>query len=201
MTKDGYYLSLSGMMDWFFSYSSSQQHYLQLLRQHHTPAIFYTPHDYLHRMLQSNDTSSGFRGIVLPILFSIVLGFGFVGGFCYFVRLQCEERNARRWRDLEMNDISATTNNDNNNATPATRNNNIHNNDNNNEVNQSRVVRKKHREERRARILQLLTPVRVVCTYNIYTLAEYRWNIRTVPLILVLFFDRCLPRIISHHQH
>jgi hypothetical protein len=105
----------------------------------------------LHRFLQDGNNSRG--RTVLTILYLVVLGLCFVVPVFYYFRMHCEERYARRLRDLELAGITQALE----------QSQNVHR-------EESRAARRKFREERRARINQLFAPVKVVCTYyNIAT--------------------------------
>ena len=106
------------------------------------------------RLLQSyptqnegdDESSERNRGrTVLTVLYLCVLGLCFVVPVFYYFRMHCEERTARRMRELEIAGITAAL----------TESENLHR-------EESRAVRRKYREERRARILQLFAPVRMV---------------------------------------
>jgi hypothetical protein len=95
----------------------------------------------MHRLLQENN-----RGrTVLTVLYLVVLGMCFVVPVFYYVRMHCEERYARRLRELELAGITQALE----------QSQNIHR-------EESRAARRKFREERRARIIQLFTPVKMV---------------------------------------
>jgi hypothetical protein len=180
-------LDVDSIMNWFFS-SPPHLHLLHQQHQQHSIPTITTPHYYLRRILQ-NDNGGGGAGssdntrgrTVLTVLYLSVLGLCFVVPIFYYLRLHCEERHARRLRDMEMIDFAALFA-----TTTANNNNNNNNNSNSEEVIQSRAVRKKYREERRARIIQLLAPVRVVRTRKY----PYYWNVgvwmeltQTVPFV------------------
>ena len=106
------------------------------------------------RLLQSypmqnegdDESSERNRGrTVLTVLYLCVLGLCFVVPVFYYFRMHCEERTARRMRELEIAGITAAL----------SESENLHR-------EESRAVRRKYREERRARILQLFAPVRMV---------------------------------------
>ena len=81
---------------------------------------------------------------VLTVLYLCVLGLCFVIPVFYYFRLHYDERGARRMRELEMAGLSQAME---------------HSQQNREET---RAARRKYRDERRARILQLFAPVRLV---------------------------------------
>eukprot|EP00934_Nitzschia_sp_Nitz4_P001032 Nitzschia sp. Nitz4//scaffold67_size101165//89606//91117//NITZ4_004543-RA/size101165-augustus-gene-0.17-mRNA-1//1//CDS//3329556516//1032//frame0 len=93
------------------------------------------------RSLQQTETGR----TVLTILYLCVLGICFVIPIFYYFRLQCEERYARRLRDLELAGM----------AHAMQQSENLYS-------EESRAARRKYREERKARIMQLLSPVRMI---------------------------------------
>ena len=96
----------------------------------------------MHRWLQSNQ-----RGrTVLTVLYLVVLGMCFVVPIFYYFRMHCEERQARRLRELELAGITQALE----------QSQNVHR-------EESRAARRKYRDERRARILQLFARVKMVC--------------------------------------
>ena len=100
-----------------------------------------TAHERVARMLQSEA-----RGrTVLTILYLVVLGLCFVIPVFYYFRMHCEDQQARRLRDLEMAGIEASLRE----QQQQTR-------------EETRAARRKYREEKRARLLQLFRPVRMV---------------------------------------
>ena len=100
------------------------------------------------RRLQDDVTRSR---TVLTILYLCVLGLCFVVPVFYYFRMHCEERHARRMRELEMAGMREA----------------LEQSEQNRE--ESRAVRRKYREERRARIVQLFDPVRIVSLHFIAT--------------------------------
>ena len=122
----------------------------------------------LFRFLQRSDSSESEGGrtrTVLTFLYLSVLGMCFLTPVLYYVRLHCEERAVRRrLQAMEVRGLETvlsrsergffggvlggggSTNNDNNSQN----------------AEESRAARRKYIAERRARILQLFAPVRVV---------------------------------------
>ena len=91
---------------------------------------------------QPNEESSQSRGrTVLTILYLCVLGLCFVVPVFYYFRLHCFEENARR--ELELDFTTALEQSEQHRE-------------------ESRAARRKYIEERRARIVQILGPVRMV---------------------------------------
>ena len=82
---------------------------------------------------------------VLTILYLIVLGLCFVVPIFYYFRMHCEDRHARRLREMEMAGVEASLREQQQTSREETR-----------------AARKKYREEKRARLLQLFAPVRMV---------------------------------------
>jgi hypothetical protein len=102
------------------------------------------PNMYTHTQAQtqSGEDSSHSRGrTVLTILYLCVLGLCFVVPVFYYFRLHCFEENARRELELDF--------------TTALEQSELHREEN-------RAARRKYIEERRARIVQLFGPVRMV---------------------------------------
>ena len=97
----------------------------------------------------SNNSSSSanhHRGrTVLTVLYLCVLGLCFVVPVFYYFRMHCEERNARRIREIEIAGITQALEQS-----------------ENQHREESRAARRKYREERRARIIQLFASVRMV---------------------------------------
>lgn len=101
----------------------------------------------LHRLL--NEHSSRGRTI-LTVLYLSVLSLCFLVPVFYYFRMHCEERHARRLRELELAGIHQAME----------QSQNLHR-------EESRAARRKFREERKARIQQLFTPVKMVsCGYR-----------------------------------
>jgi hypothetical protein len=90
---------------------------------------------------------------VLTVLYLCLLGLCLVVPVFYYFRMHCEERHARRIRELEISGISQALE----------QSQTLHR-------EESRAARRKYRDERRARIVQLFAPVRMVrmIVYNIY---------------------------------
>lgn len=82
---------------------------------------------------------------ILMTLYICVLALCCVTPFFYLIRLKCEDRNVQHLRRLEAAAITAA----------------LQESQQNREEN--RAARRKYTEERRARILQLFRPVRMVC--------------------------------------
>ena len=102
------------------------------------------PNMYTHT--QANEETSQSRGrTVLTILYLCVLGLCFVVPVFYYFRLHCFEENARR--ELELDFTTALEQSEQHRE-------------------ESRAARRKYIEERRARIVQLLGPVRMVSLYS-----------------------------------
>ena len=92
----------------------------------------------------------------MTILYLCVLGLCFVVPVFYYFRMHCEERHARRMRELEMAGMREA----------------LEQSEQNRE--ESRAVRRKYREERRARIVQLFDPVRLVsCNPSFFDCFSY----------------------------
>jgi hypothetical protein len=87
---------------------------------------------------------------VLTVLYLCVLGLCFVIPVFYYFRMHCDERGARRMRELELVSISQAMEHSEQNRV------------------ETREARRKYREERRARILQLFAPVRLVSSFRKY---------------------------------
>jgi len=103
-------------------------------------------HDYndvvVLRSLDQKDENSG--RIILTILYLCVLGLCFVVPVFYYCRMHHEERSARRMREMELAGITEA----------------LEHSETNRE--ETRAARRKYREERRARIIQLFAPVRMI---------------------------------------
>ena len=115
----------------------------------------------------TEDTSRG--RTVLTVLYLCVLGLCFVVPVFYYVRMHCDERQARRLRELEIAGI----------AQALEQSEHIHR-------EESRAARRKYREERRARILQLFAPVRMVRTKVISTVKINTIEILTSDVVHLL---------------
>mmetsp|Transcript_23421 Transcript_23421/g.33587 ORF Transcript_23421/g.33587 Transcript_23421/m.33587 type:complete len:285 (+) Transcript_23421:140-994(+) len=96
------------------------------------------------RILQTVEEESRGR-TVLTILYLVVLGLCFIVPIFYYFRMHCEDRRARRLRELEFSVIEASINE--------------HRASQGRE--ETRAARRKYREEKRARILQLFEPVKL----------------------------------------
>lgn len=106
-----------------------------------TAAIPTDPNMYTHTQ-QANEDSDQSRGrTVLTILYLCVLGLCFVVPVFYYFRLHCFEEHARR--ELELDFTNALEQSEQHRE-------------------ESRAARRKYIEERRARIVQLFIPVRMV---------------------------------------
>jgi hypothetical protein len=86
---------------------------------------------------------------VLTILYLCVLGLCFIVPFFYYARMQCEEQEARRMREAELAGITLA----------------LEQSDQHRGGESTRAARRKYRDERKARILQLFDPVRTVRIY------------------------------------
>lgn len=109
-------------------------------------------HPYYLRSLQRN-TADG-RESAVTVVYLIVLGACFVIPFCYYVRIRRSEVQIRRQRQQELAAMENSVN-------EPTR-------------EETRAARKKLREEKRARILQLFGPVSVVSTVDLVYRPVYR---------------------------
>lgn len=94
------------------------------------------------RMLQ--DTQHRGRA-VLTVVYLCVLSLCFLIPFFFYIRMHCDDRRNRRLRELEIATITQS-------LTEA----------HSVQREEARATRRKYREERRARILQLFGPVRAV---------------------------------------
>jgi hypothetical protein len=81
----------------------------------------------------------------LTVLYMAVLGLCFIVPVFYYFRMHCEHRQARRLRELEIAALIETLQ---------------QSEDFNRE--ETRAARRKYRDEQRARIIQLFSPVRLV---------------------------------------
>lgn len=109
-------------------------------QQDHVEAIV----SFAVRQLQNGSMSKSRGRTALTILYLIVLGFCFLTPVLYYFRLHWEERHAARLQQLENEIIRQSLRQANNNRE------------------ESRAARRKSVEERRARMLQLFEPVRMV---------------------------------------
>ena len=107
------------------------------------------------RWLQEDSANQRGR-TVLTILYLAVLVLCFIVPVFYYFRMHCEERQARRLRELEIAALTETLQ----------QSENYHR-------DESRAARRKYREEQRARIIQLFAPVRVV--------SRIAWKQKTIP--------------------
>jgi hypothetical protein len=107
------------------------------------------------RELQQDSVTKSRGRTVLTILYLCVLGLCFLTPVIYYFKMHFEERNAERSRDLENAMIRASLE-----QTDQHR-------------DEARATRRKYIVERRARILQLFEPVRMVssCFLQIHTQA------------------------------
>ena len=107
---------------------------------------------------------------VLTFMYLCVLGLCFMTAVVYFCRMQWEERYLRRLREHELSAIrSAMAQSE------------------NSQREESRAVQRKYIEERRARILQLFSPVRMVS----------EMDRAIVAMIISLLFVRGKPSLIQ----
>lgn len=97
------------------------------------------------RRLRMNNSKEGGR-TVLTVLYLAVLGLFFIVPVFYYFRIFCEQREMRRLRELEIAALNAT----------------LQHSENFNNSEEARAAWKKYREERRARILQLFSTVKMV---------------------------------------
>ena len=106
------------------------------------------------RQLQEGTRESRGR-TVLMILYLCVLGMCFVTPLFYYFRLRCEDRHSQRLGELEAAGIATAMEQS--------------------QRDETRAERRKYIEERRARIVQLFAPVRMVslCIAT-YSLSSYR---------------------------
>jgi hypothetical protein len=88
----------------------------------------------------------------LTVLYMAVLGLCFIVPVFYYFRMHCEHRQARRLRELEIAALIETLQ---------------QSEDFNRE--ETRAARRKYRDEQRARIIQLFSPVRLVSCCFCYT--------------------------------
>ena len=82
---------------------------------------------------------------ILATLYLCMLGVCFVVPVLFYFRMHCDDRHNRRLRDLEIAGMAQAMNES-----------------QDLQREESRAARRKYREERRARIIQLFTPVRMV---------------------------------------
>jgi hypothetical protein len=125
-------------------------------RDHHTHPdhMFeqHEDHDYSYlasiprafeRMLKEEDSPRG--RTVLTVLYLCVLGLCFVIPVFFYIRMHCDDRHNRRLVESEIAGIAQAMDES-----------QVHHRE------ESRATRRKYREERRARIIQLFSPVRMV---------------------------------------
>lgn len=93
---------------------------------------------------------------ILTALYLCMLGVCFVVPIYFYTRMHCDNRAQQRLRDLEITHITQAMN----------QSQDLHR-------EESRAARRKYREERRARIIQLFTPVRMVSKVELW-LTQYR---------------------------
>ena len=100
---------------------------------------------------------------VLTILYLAVLGLCFVVPIFYYFRLHCEERRLRQLREIEIAAIRQT----------------LEESENENRE-EARAARRKYREERRAQIIQLFSPVRMFLKKEKNNTSMF-WRILRIP--------------------
>jgi hypothetical protein len=122
------------------------------------------------RMLQ--DASHKGR-TVLTVLYLCVLSMCFLVPMFFYARMNCDDRRNRRLREMEMATMTQALSES---QTAAQR-------------EETRATRRKYREERRARILQLFGPVRMVSRgliyYFVFGHACLRWE-SSHPVVFLL---------------
>eukprot|EP00538_Stauroneis_constricta_P011336 CAMPEP_0119547676 /NCGR_PEP_ID=MMETSP1352-20130426/1739_1 /TAXON_ID=265584 /ORGANISM="Stauroneis constricta, Strain CCMP1120" /LENGTH=636 /DNA_ID=CAMNT_0007592663 /DNA_START=355 /DNA_END=2265 /DNA_ORIENTATION=+ len=89
--------------------------------------------------------------MLLTVLYLTVLGLCFIIPIFYYIKLHCEERRSRMLREIEFQRITA-----------AIQESSLNQGANSSLQQENRAARRKYREERRARIIQLFTPVRMI---------------------------------------
>mmetsp|Transcript_3552 Transcript_3552/g.5953 ORF Transcript_3552/g.5953 Transcript_3552/m.5953 type:complete len:279 (+) Transcript_3552:161-997(+) len=98
------------------------------------------------RVLQGGVHQSDSRGrAILTILYLVVLGLCFVVPVFYYFRMHMEDRRLRRLREMQLQSVIAGLED----TSPEVR-------------EEMRAARRKYREEKRARIVQLFAPVQMV---------------------------------------
>lgn len=97
------------------------------------------------RLLQAGVQSDSRGRAILTILYLVVLGLCFVVPIFYYFRMHMEDRRLRRLRDMQLQSVIAGLQD----SSPEVR-------------EEMRAARRKYREEKRARILQLFEPVHLV---------------------------------------
>lgn len=75
-------------------------------------------------------------------MYLVVLGLCFIIPIFYYVRMHCEDQNARRQREVEFAEVLEASREQ--------------------QPDETRAARRKYRDEKRARLLQLFAPVRMV---------------------------------------
>jgi hypothetical protein len=115
---------------------------------------------------------------VLTFLYLCILGLCFLTPILYYCRLYFEERNARRLRELEtaafeqssqqqaLGGVGGLGAHHHHHHHTLLHHHMLNSNNNSHNREEARAVRRKYVEERRARILQLFEPVRLVRTYT-----------------------------------
>jgi hypothetical protein len=98
------------------------------------------------RFLQGGVESDSRGRAILTILYLVVLGLCFTVPVFYYFRMHLEDRRLRRFRELQLQSVISGLQDS---ATPEAR-------------DEMRAARRKYREEKRARILQLFAPVQMV---------------------------------------
>jgi hypothetical protein len=104
----------------------------------------------LGRMLQQQHSPRG--RTVLTVLYLCVLGICFVIPVLFYIRMHCDDRRNRRLIESEIAGIARAIDES-----------------EGHQREESRATRRKYREERRARILQLFSPVRMVRPLTVAT--------------------------------
>ncbi|KAG7369095.1 ring finger domain containing protein [Nitzschia inconspicua] len=103
--------------------------------------------DTVARVLQQETSPRG--RTVLTVLYLFVLSMCFLVPFFFYARMHCDERRNRHVREMEIATIAQALSESQTVQTAAQR-------------EESRATRRKYREERRAQILQLFGPVRMI---------------------------------------
>lgn len=78
---------------------------------------------------------------MLTIMYLVVLGLCFIIPIFYYLRMHCEDQNLRRQREIEFAEVLEASRE---------------------QTDETRAARRKYRDEKRARLLQLFAPVRMV---------------------------------------
>lgn len=97
--------------------------------------------------------------MILTVLYLSMLGVCFVVPFFFYMRMHCDHRNNRRLRELEIAGMEQAMNESQD----------VHR-------EESRAALRKYREERRARILQLFIPVRLVSIKSLAAVSTLPWR-------------------------